>query len=66
MTRGQMLQYAIAFALIRGRKITRGVKADLTDEDRFAIAANVVDHLMQYGDPWGLKEEAKPARLHST
>jgi hypothetical protein len=66
MTRGQMLQYAIAFALIRGRKISRGVKADLTDQDRFPIAGNVVDYLMQYGDPWGLKQEAKVAPPHST
>jgi len=66
MTRGQMLRYAIAFALIRARQICRGVMADLTDQDRYAIADNVIDHLMKYGDLWALNEEAKVAPPHST
>ena len=60
MTRSDVLRYAIAFALIRARKIVRGLKQGLTDEDRFVVADHVVRQLKQHGDPWGLSEEAKP------
>jgi hypothetical protein len=53
MTQGQVLRYAIAFALRRARKIVRGTKAGLTEPERYAIADHVVDQLMQRGDPWG-------------
>jgi hypothetical protein len=33
MTRGDILRYAIAFALIRARKIVRGLKQGLSDEE---------------------------------
>jgi hypothetical protein len=38
MTRGEMLKYAIAFALRRARKIVRGLKDGLTEDERFAVA----------------------------
>jgi hypothetical protein len=66
MTRGQVLRYAIAFALRGARKIVRGAKAGLTEPERYAIADHVVDQLMRRGDPWGLKEEAEIAPPHST
>ncbi len=53
MTRGQVPKHAVAFALMRARKIVRGAKAGLTEQDRYAIADHVVDQLMQRGDPWG-------------
>jgi hypothetical protein len=66
MTLGQVLRYAIAFALRRASKIVRGAKAGLTEPERYAIADPVVDQLMQRGDPWGLREEAEHAAPHST
>jgi hypothetical protein len=66
MTRGQVLRYAIAFALRRARKIVRGAKAGLTEPERYAIADHVVDQLTQRGDPWGLNEEAQHVPPHST
>jgi hypothetical protein len=66
MTRGEVLRYAIAFALRRASKIVRGAKAGLTEQERHAIAGHVVDQLMERGDPWELKEEAKVAPPHST
>jgi hypothetical protein len=38
MTKGEVLRYAIAFALRRSRKIIRGLKEGLTEEERSAIA----------------------------
>ena len=66
MTRGDLLRYAVAYALIRARKIVHGLKRGLTEEDRFAVADHVVSQLQQHGDPWGLSEEAKPGRPPST
>jgi hypothetical protein len=66
MTRGQVLKYAVAFALRRASKIVRGAKSGLTEQERHAVAGDVVDRLMERGDPWGLKEEAKVAPPHST
>jgi hypothetical protein len=60
MTRGDLLRYAIAFALQRARKIVRGLKEGLTEEERYAVADHVVSQLKEHGDPWGLSEEAKP------
>ena len=34
MTKGEVLRYAIAFALMRSRKIIRGLKEGLTEEER--------------------------------
>ena len=38
MTKGEALTYAIAFALMRSRKIIRGLKEGLTEEERYAVA----------------------------
>jgi hypothetical protein len=38
MTRGEVLRYAIAFALRRSRKTIRGLKEGLTEEERYAVA----------------------------
>jgi hypothetical protein len=65
-TRGEVLRYAIAFALRRSRKIIRGLKEGLTEEERFAVADHTVTQLKQRGDPWRLNEEAKPAPPPST
>jgi hypothetical protein len=59
MTRG-VLRYAIAYALLRARKIGRWHKEALTEEERFAVADHMVSQLKQHGDPWGLSDEAKP------
>jgi hypothetical protein len=42
MTRGEVFRYAIAFALRRPRKIIRGLKEGLTEEERYAVADHVV------------------------
>jgi hypothetical protein len=59
MTRREILRYAIAYALMRARKIVRGLKDGLTEEDRYAVADQVVEQLKQRGDPWHLNDEAK-------
>ena len=61
-----MLRYAIAFALMRARKIVRGLKVGLTEDERYAVADHVVDQLKQHGDGWRLSEEAKTAPPPST
>jgi len=67
-TRGDLLRFAIAFALIRARKIVRGLRQGLTEEERYQVAGDAVDRLKQYGDPWRLDEEMPmgPAVGHST
>lgn len=62
MTRGDVLRYKLAYALMRARKIIRGLKAGLTEEERCAVAEHVVRQLKEHGDPWALNEEAKPGR----
>ena len=42
MTRGEVLRYAIAYALRRSRKIIRGLKEGLTEGERYAVADHVV------------------------
>jgi hypothetical protein len=66
MTRGDLLRYAIAFALMRARKIVRGLRQGLTEDERYAVADHVVSQLKQHRDPWELSEEAKPARGPTT
>jgi hypothetical protein len=60
MTRGDLLRYQIAFALRRAAKIVRGLKQVLTEDDRFAVADDVVTQLKDRGDPWRLSDEARP------
>ena len=66
MTRGDILRYAIAYALLRARKIVRGLKQGLSEDERHAVAEHVVRQLKAHGDPWGLSQEGKPGRGHET
>ena len=66
LARGEVLRYAIAFALRRSRKIIRGLKEGLTDDERFAVADHTVTQLKERGDPWRLNEEASTAKPSST
>jgi hypothetical protein len=66
MTRGEVLRYAVALALRRARKIIRGLKEGLTEEERFAVADHTVAQLKARGDPWRLNEEAPTAKPPST
>ena len=66
MTRGEVLKYAIAFALGRARKVVRGLKEGLTEDERHAVAEHVVRQLKERGDPWHLDDEVKPAKAPST
>ena len=59
MTKGDVLRYAIAFALRRSRKIIRGLKQGLTEEERYAVADHAVAQLKERGDLWRLNEEAR-------
>jgi len=59
-TRGDMLSFAIAFALMGARKLVRGLRQELTEEERYRVADDVVHQLKQYGDPWRLSEDLPP------
>ena len=66
-TRGDMLAFAIAFALRGARKLVRGPRQELTEEERYRVADDVVHQLKQHGDPWHLSEELPPpGKGHST
>jgi hypothetical protein len=47
-----LLRYQIAFALRRAAKIVRGLKLAPSEDERFAVADDVVDQLKQHGDPF--------------
>jgi hypothetical protein len=66
MTKGEVLKYAIAFALRRSRKIVRGLKEGLTEDERFAVADHTVAQLKERDDAWRLNEEAPTAKPPST
>jgi hypothetical protein len=66
MTRGEVLRYAIAYALPRSRKVIRGLKEGLTEDERYAVVDHVVAQLKERGDPWRLNEEVKPASAPTT
>jgi hypothetical protein len=66
MTRGEVLRYAIAYALRRSRKVIRGLKEGLTEEERFAVANHTVAQLKERGDPWRLNDEQPTAKPPST
>src|SRR4029077_9035057 len=55
-----------AFALRRSRKIVRGLKEGLTEDERYAVADHAVAQLKEGGDPWRLNEEAPAAKPPST
>jgi hypothetical protein len=66
-TRGDMLSFAIAFALRGARKLVRGFREELTEEERYRVANDVVHRLKQHGDPWRLSEDLPPpGKGHST
>jgi hypothetical protein len=66
-TRGDMLSFAIAFALRGARKLVRGLREGLTEEERYRVANDVVDRLKRHGDPWRLSEDLPPpGKGHST
>jgi len=50
-TRGDLLSFAIAFALRGARKLVRGFREELTEEERYRVADDVVHQLKQHGDP---------------
>jgi len=62
-TRGDLLRFAIAYALIRARKVVRGLRQGLTEEERYAVADAAVRQLEERGDPWHLSEEL-PNEIH--
>jgi hypothetical protein len=62
-----MLSFAIAFALMGSRKLVRGLRQELTEEERYRVADDVVHQLKQHGDPWQLSENLPPpGKGHST
>jgi hypothetical protein len=56
-----MLRFAIAFALMRARKLVRGLRHGLSEEERYLVADDVVQRLREHGDPWRLSEELPEA-----
>jgi hypothetical protein len=66
MTKGEVLRYALAFALRRSRKIVRGLKVGLSEDERYAVADHVVDQLKERSDPWRLNEDQPTAKAPST
>jgi hypothetical protein len=59
-TRADALRFDLAFALRGARKIVRGLRHGLTEEERYRIADEVVRRLRERGDPWRLAEELPP------
>ena len=66
MTRGDFLLHSISFALIRARKIVKGLSQGLTQDERQAVASAAVDELRRHGDQWKLDEELPQGEVHST
>jgi hypothetical protein len=67
-TRADMLRFAVAFALRRARKLVRGLRQGLSEEERFLVADDVAHQLRQHGDPWALSQEVlpSPGKAYST
>jgi len=42
---------------MRARKLVRGLRQGLSEEERYLVADDVVQRLQQHGDPWRLSEE---------
>jgi hypothetical protein len=61
-----MLRFVIAYALMRARKIVRGLKERSSEDERFAAADHVVARLKERGDSLRLDEEMNPAPELST
>ena len=62
MTKGEVLKYAIAFALRRSAEVVRGLKEGLNEDERYAVADHAVAQLKERGDPWRLNEESPTAK----
>jgi hypothetical protein len=56
-TKGDLLGFAIAFALRGASKPVRGLRQGLSEEERYRVADDVVDRLQKHGDPWHLSED---------
>ena len=54
-TRAEMLAFALSLALSRLR--IRSMRRLLTEDDRRAIAQDVVRQLREFGDPWELSRD---------
>jgi hypothetical protein len=67
-TRADHLVHCISFALIRARKVVRGLSLSLSKDERKAVAQAAVDELRRDGDRWRLDEEIEPPAVdaHST
>jgi len=65
-TREDMLTFAIAYALRGARKLVRGLREELTEQERYRVADDVVHRLKQHRDPWRLSEDLPPRKGHST
>ena len=66
-TRGDLVRFAVAFALRGARKLVRGLRHELNEAERFRVADDVVHQLQQHGDPWRLKDDLPPpSKGHST
>ena len=50
-TRADQLRFAIAFALMKARKVVRGLRQGLTEQERYEVADAVVWRLQEHGDP---------------
>jgi hypothetical protein len=62
-----MLRFAVAFALRGARKLVRGLRQELSEDERYRVADGVVHRLQKNGDPWRLSEELPPpSKGHST
>jgi hypothetical protein len=46
------------------RKIVRGLKEGLTEDERYAVADHTVTQLKEHGDPWRLNEERRRRSRH--
>jgi len=64
-TRGDMLSFAIAFALRGARKLVRGLRHELTEEERYRVANDVVHRLKEHGDRLS-DDLPPPGKGHST
>ncbi len=50
MTRGDLLEHCISYALIRTRKVVRGLSLALIKDERSADAQRAVEELRRHGD----------------
>ena len=58
-TRGDALRFSIAYALIRARKVVRGLRQGLTEQERYEVADAAVYEMQKFGDPWRLSEPVR-------